>query len=108
MSDTRFDQYVARKRAEHGDKFDDSSLVAKFRPFYHSGQRIRVANGDYVRTGTVGATSGWKPAFLLMHRSTDHGSSDVLGERDVITHVQRGRAYVPVANLSRDPNGVSA
>lgn len=101
--------YLARCRARHGDKFDPSELVPRFAAFLGTGQRIRVANTryDYVRTGTVGATGGWRPAFLLMHRSSDVGSSDILGPDDVITHVQYGRRYVPVADLYRDPNTVT-
>lgn len=99
-----YDAYVRRARLRHSDKFDDSQLVAKFRPFLHNAQRIRVQDGDYIRTGTVGITTGWRPAFLLMHRSSDHGSGDLLSERSMITHVQHGRTYVPVANLHRDPN----
>lgn len=101
------EDFLTRKTREHGEKFDASDLVPKFAPFFRTGQRIRVQDQrhpEMVRTGTIGVTTGWKPAFLLMHRSSDRGSSDVLGVNDVITHIQHGRTYVPVANLSRDPN----
>jgi hypothetical protein len=81
--------------ARHGERFDASELVSAFARFHGTGQRIRVVNGDFIRTGRVGMTTGWRPAFLLMHRSSDHGSWDVLGPRDVITHVQYGRTYEP-------------
>lgn len=60
---------------------------------------MRTTYGDEVveRTGTVGITTGWHPAFLLMSRSSAMGSSDVLSARDVIVAVKRGRSYVPVA-----------
>jgi hypothetical protein len=108
-------EYVNRLAAKHGEKFSDVELSAKFRPFFH-GQRIRVqttyGTGPdaevYTRTGTVSGTGGWRPSLMLMHRSSDHGSSDLLRDSDVITHVQArdGRTYVPVANLYRDPNRV--
>lgn len=90
-----YSELVARGKARHGDQFDDSGLAPQFRRYYESGQRIRVQSGDFVRTGTVGVTTGWRPAFLLMHRSNASGSWDVLGPNDVVTHVQRGREYVP-------------
>lgn len=93
---SKYTELTARKQREHGDRFDASDLHSQFIPYFNSGDRIRVANGEYVRTGRVGVTTGWKPAFLLMHRASDHGSSDVLGPDDQITHVQRGRVYVPV------------
>lgn len=106
-----YENYVRRLSITHGDKFNDDKLVAKFRPFFH-GQRIRVqttyGTGPdaevYTRTGTVFGTSGWHPSLMLVHRSSDSGSSDLLRDTDVITHVQNGRTYVPVANLYRDPN----
>lgn len=93
-----FDNYLTRQRAEYGDRFDPSSLAPQFIPYLNSGQRIKVRStygGDevYERTGTVGVTGGWRPAFLLMHRSSDIGSSDVLGRKDEIVAVQRGRKY---------------
>lgn len=87
----------AMTRSSH--EFDDSELCPKFVPYFENECRIKVrytfASGEvYERTGTVGVTSGWKPAFLLMHRSSDISSSDVLSERDEIVAVQRGRKYV--------------
>lgn len=91
---------LARGRREHGDKFDPSHLHPRFTPFYGTGARIRVratyAGGEtWERTGTVGTTTGWRPSFLLMHRSSDHGSSDLLGARDEIVAVKYpgARAY---------------
>ena len=95
MSDDTFAKYLARKAREHGDKFDASELLPAFRQYYGTGQRIQITteydNGTrWVRTGRVSATTGWRPAFLLMARSNQIGSSDVLGPRDRITAVQRG------------------
>lgn len=97
-----YEQYLARKRAQYGSKFDPSELAPQFVPYFgKGGPRIRVrrtyANGETrERTGTVGVTTGWRPAFLLMHRSTDHGSSDVLGRDDVIVAVKYGSKYLPI------------
>ncbi len=99
---SNYDQYLQRARRQHGKRFTDGSLALQFRAHLHSGRRIKVrreypSGGAYVRTGTVGVTTGWAPAFLLMHRRSDHGSSDVLSERDDIIAVQGPRGnYVPV------------
>lgn len=91
--------YLDRKAREHGARWDDRDLQAArhFAPYLHSNIRIKVRNGLYgaVRTGTVGITTGWRPAFLLMSRSSAHGSSDVLGPHDVIVGVLYGRTYRP-------------
>lgn len=91
-----YDDYLGTKRDQFGDKFDPSALAQEFVPYFESGERIRVVDGEHVRTGTIGVTTGWRPAFLLMHRSSDDGSSDVLGLKDRVTHVKRGRTYVAV------------
>lgn len=63
---------------------------------YRSDIRVRVENIEtgHVRTGIVSRTTGWVPALLLIHRSNDIGSSDVLGPQDRITAVKRGRRYI--------------
>jgi hypothetical protein len=103
---TPFDDLLARGRAQWGEKFNPIELVEHLRPYYGTGQRVQITTdypaGDgypaesWVRTGTIGATTGWRPAFLLMHRSSDHGSSDLLSEQCRVTAVQVGRRYVPV------------
>lgn len=101
MSRLFYSEFETRKHREHGDKFDPAELHEKFRNYFHDG-RIKVSryypeSGEsYTRTGRVSATTGWKPAFLLMHRSNDHGSSDVLSEKDEVVAVQRGRKYVTI------------
>lgn len=84
---------------------DTSDLDAadQFRPYLHSSTRLRVRRvypgGEvYERTGTVGKTTGWKPAYLLMHRSSDHGSSDLLGPDDKIVAVKYpgSRSYTEI------------
>lgn len=97
-----FDNYVDRKKREHGDKFDAAELHQKFRSYFHSEQRVKVrayypdSGESWTRTGRVSATTGWRPAFLLMHRSSDRGSSDVLSERDEVVAVQRSGKYVTI------------
>lgn len=73
---------------------DRSDLAPQFASYLHSGQRIRVrfSHGEE-RTGTVGKTMGWKPAYLLMARSDSMGSSDLLGAGDQIVGVKYGRTY---------------
>lgn len=95
-----FNDAVRRGIERHGEKFDSSALLAvdsTIRQLYGTFTRVKVANGEYVRTGRIGITTGWRPAFLLMHRSSDHGSSDVLGPNDRVIAVQRRNngPYVP-------------
>ena len=87
---------IAKGQDRYGDQFDPSTLIAtaQFAPYLHSGQRIKVQGPWETRTGTVGITTGWRPAFLLMHRSNAMGSSDVLSIQDKIVGVQVGRTYV--------------
>lgn len=95
---------IARGQAQYGEQFDASSLEPRFAPYLRTNTRIKVRrvydNGEIEeRTGRVGVTTGWRPAFLLMHRSSDTGSSDVLGSSDEIVAVKVGRYYIPVSNL---------
>lgn len=80
-------------------RLDTAELWQQFRPYFH-GKRVRVESPyGYVRTGTVSVTTGHKPGFLLMHRSNDVGSCDLLSEDDRVTAVQyrRGGPYVEVS-----------
>lgn len=96
MTDTYFAQWLARKQAEHGDKWSAAELWPQFVPYFHSDTRIRVAGSFGTRTGTVGVTTGWKPGFLLMSRTSAHGSSDVLSQDDRVVAVKHGRKYEAV------------
>ena len=96
---SRYDTFVSRGQYQYGDKFDASELAPQFIPYFNSGERVRVvtrwpSGATEERTGTIGATGGWRPAFLLIHRRNAIGSSDVLKARDEIVAVQRGRRYV--------------
>ncbi len=92
-----YEDYIARRKAEAGRKFSDSDLAKKFIPYYESQQRIKVMTPwGKEMTGTVGATTGWRPAFLLMSRSNAIGSSTVLDNKFKIIGVQVGGKYIKV------------
>lgn len=81
---TRFEEYCARGVQRHGDRFKVPTGAA-FIDAFNKGPEYRVkvrtvfASGDvHERWGYVSATTGWAPAFLLMHRRGAHGSSDLL------------------------------
>ena len=96
---TNYDEMVADKKAQYEGKFDASDLDPSFVQYFNSGERIRVetTDGDAVdvRTGTVGVTTGWRPAFLLIHRSDALGSINLLlpDDNHRVTAVKRGKSY---------------
>ena len=79
-----YDEYLVEKQHEYGEKFDPSNLDARFVPFFESGQRIEVtyAWGE-TRRGYVGVTTGWRPAWLLIHNTRSMGSAYTL-DSDVV------------------------
>jgi hypothetical protein len=76
---------------------DRSDLAPAFAPYYGTGVRVRVkfSYSDEELTGTIGRTTGWRPAYLLMRRSSDRGSIYTLAAADRIVAVKHGRKYVP-------------
>ena len=95
-----FTDLVNRRTAQYGDKFDVSDLDKRFIAYYQNGQRIKVETCGMVMTGTVGVTTGWKPAFLLMRTSRSIGSSWILGTESKLLSVQasyKGK-YIAVSN----------
>ena len=90
---SKYTDYIARKRAEYGERFDPSELDPRFAPYFDNGERVRVATYGLVLTGTIGVTTGWRPAFLLIRRKTDRGSSWVLGANSHVLAVKRGKGY---------------
>ncbi len=96
---SNFDRYIQARRRTTPD-FDAFELWPQFRPYFHSGQRVKVEGPMGVRFGRVSVTTGWRPAFLLMHRQNATGSWDVLARDDVVSAVKVGRTYRPV----RDPD----
>lgn len=96
---SKFSEYVDRGKRQHGDKFTASELDPRFVQFYNSGARVKIdigGTGEHILTGTIGATTGWRPCFLLMRTSRSVGSMWTLGPKDKIVAVQdwRGR-YSP-------------
>lgn len=94
---SQFDDYCARGRAHHGDKFGAGALSKKFIPYYNSGESIKVRTYMGIRCGTVGATTGWRPVFMIMARRTSTGSSYLVDDQSEILAVKRNGKYVPVA-----------
>jgi hypothetical protein len=92
---TEWTDYTTRAVRQHGARMDWSEINETFVPYFH-GPRIKVRIGDTEYTGRVGVTAGWRPALLLMRRSSDHGSSILLTEGVELLAVQRGRQYVLV------------
>jgi hypothetical protein len=75
---------------------DRSALAPQFAHYYQTGERIRVRFAGEAEevTGTIGRTTGWKPAYLLMRRSNVRWSPYVLSADDRVTAVKHGRTYV--------------
>ena len=84
---------LERGQRAHGDKFDASDLDPRFRPYYESGRRIRVETCGLTLTGWVGASTGWRPCFLLMRTRRSLGSPWTLGKDEVLTGEKIGRRY---------------
>ena len=100
-ANTKYGAFVLRGLGQWGDKWTDADLAQQFVPFLNSGERVKVTTtyGDgeeFTRTGTIGVTGGWRPVFLLMHRSNSVGSWDTLKATDKIVAVKRGRGYVAI------------
>jgi len=106
---TRFGQYVFRRRREHGERFNLDSLAEKWIEHFNSGSRIEVRfSCGTVKRGTVAATTGWVPSFLLIRTSRSLGSSWLLGEHDELVKIVRhgprlapGERWGPRANGGR-------
>jgi len=87
---TRFGQYVLRRRREHGERFNLDSLAEKWIEHFNSGSRIEVRfSCGTVKRGTVSATTGWVPSFLLILTQRSSGSSWLLGEDDELVKIVR-------------------
>jgi hypothetical protein len=93
MSRNNYDSFMSRRAVS----IDTANLDAasQFKPFF-DGPRIKVEGPTGIRFGVVSMTTGHKPVFLLVHRDTDTGSSDVLGKDDKVIAVKNGSGYVPV------------
>lgn len=94
-----YDDAIARGKARHGDKWSDAELLPAFRRWYGTGERVKVRytyrdGSTEDTTGTIGMTTGWRPAFLLIRTSRSIGSSYVIGQNDKVVAVKRGSKYV--------------
>lgn len=87
-----FQDWLACKKLQQGEKFDPSQLATGFIPYFESGQRIEIED-EYgeKHQGYVGVTTGWRPAFLLVFNRRCRGSSVLLSERDKILRVFAAR-----------------
>lgn len=84
-----FQETLARKKKEHGEKFDPQDLAVQFIPYFENEKRIEVDFGYEKKRGTVGITTGWKPGFLLMLTKRSMGSSYTLRSTDKIVRIIR-------------------
>ena len=91
-----YSDFLMRKQNQFGAQFDPADLDARFIPYFENGARIKVEVFGRTITGTVGVTSGRKPAFLLMRTVRSMGSCEVLGPDYKLVAVRRGRIYAPL------------
>ena len=82
-----YDNYIAKKRGQYGDKFDDSELNPEFIPYYHTEQRVEVQWGSEKVRGFIGATTGWRPCFLILRTKRSISSCYTIGKDDKILRV---------------------
>jgi len=83
---TKYEEYLARGRAKHGERFNPPAPTGEFVDAFNSGERVTVQFGyGETKRGTIGITSGWMPCFLLMLRRDSIGSTYTIStERDHI------------------------
>jgi len=90
MNTERWNQYIDGRRSSCPN-LDTSELLEPFRDAFISRQRVEVAGRFGTRRGYVGITTGWRPAFILLHNSISVSSGDVLGPDDKITKYIPGK-----------------
>lgn len=75
-----YNDYIARKTREYGDKFSAENLNPLFINAFNNGDtfRVLVDFGYQQKWGYISVTTGWKPCFLLMARRGQYGSSDTI------------------------------
>ena len=79
MTKVQWEQWLTRKRVEHGDKFVPPTNAELLAPYLHTGQRVEVVMHDTVQRGFIGITTGWKPIFILLRTKRSTGSWMTLG-----------------------------
>jgi hypothetical protein len=101
-----YEDFVARKRAQYGAQFDDSELYPQLRQWFH-GPRVKLNHPERrmagpQRTGTISATTGWRPAFILVYSGRARGSGDVLrADDEVVAYQARSGNYVTPLEYGR-------
>ena len=86
MSESRFEAYCRRQRAQWGEKFVPPTCPALIAA-YNKGDRYRIkvdGMDDRPAWGFVTLTTGWQPSFMLMRTRSQRWSSHLLSERDKI------------------------
>jgi len=82
---SKWDQYIDGRR-ESCPNLDTAELYPQFQDAFISRQRVEVTGPIFgTRRGYVGITTGWRPAFILLHNSISRSSPDVLGKDETIT-----------------------
>jgi hypothetical protein len=89
---TSMRERIARGQAAEGGRFNPGSLLeaSQLHHYYHTGERVEVdvyGDGECIERGRIGTTTGWMPAFLLIHRRNDIGSSTLLDKRAKVLKV---------------------
>lgn len=80
-----FEEYLAGQQSRHGAKFSEVGLARKFIPYFNNRRRIEVRfSCGTVKRGTVGASMGWQPQFMLLLRRDSMGSPWLLSDRDEV------------------------
>ena len=98
---TKLAATIRRGQIQYGDKYDTpdfDSADPSIQAAYDTDRRVIVETeySDGVvwrRAGIVSSTMGWRPSFLLMHRSSNSGSWDTLGANDRVVAYKDGRDY---------------
>ena len=91
---TKYELFLSAKKRKYGAKFDPSHLDPRFIFAFNSGERIRILNRDGIAvTGTVAASEGCQPKFLLQRRARSKTSIYILGPNVSIVGVKGGRKY---------------
>lgn len=80
-------EFLASKRRQYGDQFDDADLAPEFIPYFESGERLEVKVDSEIKRGRVGVTTGWRPVFLLLLTRRSVGSSYILSSQVEIVRV---------------------
>jgi hypothetical protein len=88
-----YQEFIERKKREHGKKFSEKNINRDFIKYYENGARVEV--GYYfkegaeveIKRGTIGITTGWQPCFLLMLTKRSIGSSYIINENCKILKV---------------------